>query len=443
MMGIQEGFGGPGQAEASSCPVLRTRVLFADDSASQRALVRALLGDTCDVTVTADGQEALQIARRDRPEVILSDLQMPGLSGLELVRYLKSDETLRRIPIILVTGEERAALTTMRAGADDYLKKPYGPEELRARVGAAARSYRMYAELERQHEELVQSHAASRKLQLELDQAQKLEAVGRLASGIAHEINTPVQFVSDNVRFLEDAFKAMGRVLDAQRQVLQGLTPPPEVAARLAAAVEEADLTYVLEQLPATFRETGEGLRRVASLVRAMKEFAHPDQKTMVPTDLNRALQATLEVARNEYKYVADVETAYGEIPPVTCHAGDVNQVFLNILVNAAHAVGDVMKQSGKKGTIKVVTALDPEGVRISISDSGGGIPEAVRPRVYDQFFTTKEVGRGTGQGLAIARNIVAQHHGAIWFDTALGQGTTFHVRLPIQGAPADPPVTP
>jgi len=414
------------------CQLRRPRVVFADDSATQRVLVSALLGDRYDVTVASDGAGALEAVRRIRPDVILSDLWMPSLDGLGLLQAIKGDEELRRIPFILVTGEERMALRSMDAGADDYLTKPYGPEELRARVAAAVRSYRMYAELERQHDELVQVHEESKRLELELRGAQKLEAVGRLAAGIAHEINTPVQFITDNTRFLEGAFQGLLQVLEAQRTALAGHPPAGEVTTALEALAAGVDLPYLLEQLPSTFSETLEGLRRVAGIVRAMKEFAHPDQKEMVATDLNRALQATLEVARNEYKYVAEVEVDYGELPLVHCHAGDVNQIFLNVLVNAAHAIGDVMKGTQQKGLIRVQTALEGGAVRISISDSGGGIPESVRDRIFEPFFTTKEVGRGTGQGLAIARSIVEQHQGSLRFDTEAGKGTTFHVRLPV-----------
>jgi signal transduction histidine kinase len=181
-----------------------------------------------------------------------------------------------------------------------------------------------------------------------------------------------------------------------------------------------------------------DGLSRVAELVRSMKEFAHPDQKEMVPVDLNRTVQSTLTVARNEYKYVAEVETEFGEIPQVACHAGEIGQVVLNLLVNAAHAIEDAVKGTGTKGRITVRTRQDGDGVVISISDTGAGIPEAVRNRVFDPFFTTKEVGRGTGQGLAIARNIVTQKHGgALSFETETGKGTTFLIRLPFRPSTA------
>jgi len=176
-------------------------------------------------------------------------------------------------------------------------------------------------------------------------------------------------------------------------------------------------------------------VERVVSIVRAMKEFAHPDSKEMVSADINRALLNTLTVARNELKYVADIETSLGDLPPVVCSIGDINQVFLNLLVNSAHAIADVVQGTGKKGTIQVHTQAEGSTVLITISDTGGGIPEAIFERIFDPFFTTKEVGRGTGQGLAIARSVVVdRHRGKLTFESKLGEGTTFYVRLPVAG---------
>jgi signal transduction histidine kinase len=417
-----------------SCDLISRRVVFADDSATQRVLVAALLGDRYEVVTVSNGREALEAIRTEPPSVVLSDLRMPEMGGLELLAALKTDPDLRRIPFILVTREQNAAMRSMDAGADDYLTKPFGPEELRARVAAAVRSYRMYRELERQHQALMRAHHDARRLEIELRQAQKLESVGRLAAGIAHEINTPIQFIGDNTRFLEGAFAALLEMLAMQRALLSAHAP---AAARdqVVAAAEALDLTFVEAQVPKTIARTSEGVERVAAIVRALKEFAHPDQKEMVATDLNRAVLATLEVARNEYKYVADVETVLGELPLVCCHAGDVNQVLLNVIVNAAQAICDQVKGTTARGRIRVVTVHEGEWVRVSISDTGGGIPESIQPNIFDPFFTTKEVGRGTGQGLAIARHVLDRHHGEIWFETSPGQGTTFHVRLPTDPA--------
>jgi signal transduction histidine kinase len=221
---------------------------------------------------------------------------------------------------------------------------------------------------------------------------------------------------------------------DLRRKEMEILAREPLSAeGRLALdrLAEEADLPYILEEVPDALNRTIQGVERVATIVRAMKEFAHPDQKQMVAADLNGAVKATVEVARNEYKYVADLELCLGEIPPVLCYPGDLNQVFLNLIVNAAHAIGDVVKGTTNKGKIKVSTSLEGSQVVVKITDTGTGIPEEIASRVFDPFFTTKGVGKGTGQGLAIARSILKKHKGTISFESKASKGTTFFVRLP------------
>jgi PAS domain S-box-containing protein len=280
------------------------------------------------------------------------------------------------------------------------------------------------------------SHA--KQLEAELRQAQKLESVGRLASGIAHEINTPIQFVSDSCFFLREAFTAMARLVEGYSALLGRAATADsrkDLLAEAAALEEEADLSYVLSSAPKSIETMVDGLARVAELVAGMKTFAHPDQKEKVLVDLNRALKSTLTIACNEYKYVADLETDLAELPNVVCHAGEVNQVILNILVNAAHAIAARVKGTDQRGLIAMRSRVEGDSVVISIADSGGGIAPEIRNRVFDPFFTTKDVGKGTGQGLAIARSVIVDKHGGeLTFETEVGKGTTFHVRLPIAG---------
>jgi signal transduction histidine kinase len=274
-----------------------------------------------------------------------------------------------------------------------------------------------------------------KKLESDLAQAQKLESVGRLASGIAHEINTPVQFVSDSIHFVRDGTQDLSMLIEKYQQLrLSSVVPvSSELAADIARAEESVDLPYLLDRMPKALDRALSGLGHVAVIVRSMKEFAHPDQKDKTGIDLNKAIASTLMIANNECKYVADVETDFGELPAVNCFAGDINQVILNVVVNAAHAIGDQVQGTDRKGRINVQTCHDGEHVVIAISDTGSGIPSSIRDKIFDPFFTTKGVGRGTGQGLAIARSIVVDRHGGtIEFETEVGRGTTFFIRLPI-----------
>jgi signal transduction histidine kinase len=277
-------------------------------------------------------------------------------------------------------------------------------------------------------------------LESQLRQAQKLEAVGQLAAGIAHEINTPAQYVQHSISFLSESFRDLQQVLAQHRKVVALVASGPEhqpLMAELSQAEEAADLEYVEENAPPAFDRALEGISRIASIVSAMKEFAHPDHRKNAPADLNRALQNTLIVARNAYSSVADVATELGDLPPVMCYLSDLNQAFLSLVVNAAQAIADVVGSSGDRGRILVRSAREGDFVRVEVHDTGCGIPDAIRDRIFDPFFTTKEVGSGTGQGLAIAHSVVVDKHGGtLTFDSTVGKGTVFTIRLPIDGRP-------
>jgi len=277
-------------------------------------------------------------------------------------------------------------------------------------------------------------------LRQQLFQAQKLESVGQLAAGIAHEINTPTQYIGDNVRFLKDAFQDLADLLQHYQRLLSAAkqnTLSSETILEVEQAVEHTDAGYLLDEIPKAITQTLEGVGRVATLVSAMKEFSHPGTKEKIPLDLNHAIDSTITVARNEWKYVATLETDFDpKLPLVSCLPGEFNQVILNLIVNAAHAIADVLpKGSSQMGKITVQTRGFSDWAEIRIQDSGSGIPKDVQPRIFDPFFTTKEIGKGTGQGLAIARSVVVDKHGgSISFETEEAKGTTFIIRLPYQG---------
>ena len=282
---------------------------------------------------------------------------------------------------------------------------------------------------------VINDVSETHRLVREMEQGQKLESVGRVAAGVAHEINTSVQFISDSVRFVRHALRDLPHALADYRALAAGALSGKDVtaAARKASETDEAaDVDYFLKNAPDALDRALDGIGRVGSVAKSMTEFAHPDtQKADV--DVNRAVRNTLNMARNEYKTIADLSTEFGDIPAVHCHAGDINQVVLNLVINAAHAISDVVEGTDDRGRITVRTRAIGGFVEISIEDTGDGIPEAVRPRIFEPFVTTKEVGRGTGQGLALSRGIVTEKlKGSLHFETETGKGTTFFIRLPV-----------
>ncbi|MDR7275250.1 ATP-binding protein [Catenuloplanes atrovinosus] len=271
------------------------------------------------------------------------------------------------------------------------------------------------------------------RLELELRHAQKLESVGRLAAGIAHEINTPIQFIGDNVRFMNDSFADVVRLWTAYRAAMATEGGAEQVLEALRAVdrlAEEIEMEYLMEEVPTAISQTLKGVDRVAGIVRAMKAFGHPGTDEKALANIAEAIQNTLVVANNEIKYVADVETDLADLPPIYCHLGDINQVMLNLLVNAAHAIADADRG---RGTIRVSTRMEAGQLVIQVADTGTGVPPEIADKLFEPFFTTKEVGKGTGQGLPLVRTLVTDRHGGtIDFTSEVGAGTVFTVRLPV-----------
>ena len=284
-------------------------------------------------------------------------------------------------------------------------------------------------------------------LEMQLAQAQKLEAIGQLAAGIAHEINTPIQYVGDNTRFVQESFADVSNLLEKYRHLLKAAQAgpvPSELVVEVKNAVDDADVEYLSEEITSAIQESLEGIAHVTEIVRAMRGFSHPGVEEKTATDINDIVKGAITVARNEWKHIAEMETDFDtSLPLVPCLPGEFSQAILNVLVNAAHAIADVMRDGSgakepalslSKGTIAVSTRQDGDWAEIRISDTGTGILKEVQPRIFDPFFTTKDVGKGTGQGLAIAHNVVVEKHsGVITFETEVGKGTTFIIRLPIE----------
>jgi PAS domain S-box-containing protein len=536
---------------------MKTILVVDDDKYFRKAVATSLRRAGYDVIESGDGADGLALASTKLPSLVLSDVNMAGQNGFELLNALRARVETAAIPVIMMTGEPQDADVrfSMEQGADDYLAKPFAMEALLSAVAARLRRADINQAVQAQQDverlsaekkiqlqtsaleaaangivitkrngkilwvnhaftkltgynaeevigqnprilksdrhpakfygdlwatilggniwqgELVnrrkdgsfydeamtitpvgdehgviqnfiaikQDVSERKRLEVQLSQSQKLETVGQLAAGIAHEINTPTQYVGDNTRFVKDSFEAISQVLCCHEELLAAARQnavTPELLARHEKILADSDLDYLREQIPSALEETLEGVERVSKIVRAMKDFSHPCGKDKIPADLNRAIESTVTVARNEWKYVADLKLELEpDLPLVPSLLGEFNQSILNLVVNAAHAIGDVVKKNpGAKGCITVRTQRDGDHVEVRVSDTGTGIAEANRKKIFEPFFTTKEVGKGTGQGLSIVYgSIVKRHGGTVTFETEVGKGTTFIIRLPLK----------
>lgn len=289
--------------------------------------------------------------------------------------------------------------------------------------------------------ERIREEERRRVLESELQLTHKLESIGSLAAGIAHEINTPTQFVSDNLVFLTNSFEHIDSLFEAYQLLkdhVRAVDADCVLLTRVEALEDEIELDFLRSEIVETLEQSTAGMQTVGRIVSSLKEFSHPGSVQKAPSNLNRAVQTTVNVAKHEWKYLADLQLRLDpELPEIFCVIDEINQVVLNLIVNAAHAIGALPdRKPGGKGRIIIETQWDGAWAVLRVSDTGTGIPEAARPHVFDPFFTTKEAGRGTGQGLAIVQNVVVKNHGGLVdFDTEIGRGTVFTVKLPIRAS--------
>ncbi len=268
--------------------------------------------------------------------------------------------------------------------------------------------------------------------------SEKLAAVGQLAAGIAHEINTPVQFVGDSVHFVRGAMDDLRRLLEPYQRlrdtVVAGQPVPPELLASIAEIEEDIELDFLTTEVPRALDRSIEGIRRVGEIVQAVKTFGRAETREKVLADVNQLLATSAVVARPEYRHIAELKMELTEIPQLLCHAGDLNQVFLNLVVNASHAIGELARdRPGIRGVITLRSSLVDDHILVGVSDTGCGIPASIGDKIFDPFFTTKDVGKGTGLGLSIARTLVVDKHGgSLSYESEPGRGTTFWVKLPL-----------
>jgi PAS domain S-box-containing protein len=283
-----------------------------------------------------------------------------------------------------------------------------------------------------------------KKLDIQLQQSQKMEAIGQLAAGIAHEINTPTQFVGDNTRFFQDAYADLIQIIREYENLIDRAKSDALTADLITAAekrIQDMDLAYLEDEIPVALEHTLKGVQRITKIVQAMKIFSHPGMITREPTDVNKEIEKTITITRNEWKYVAQMQTDFdANLPAVPCFRAELNQVILNLIINAAHAIAEVNADaSSERGIIRIQTYHEDNWAKIRISDTGAGIPQEIRHKIFDLFFTTKEPGKGTGQGLAISHSVIVEKHkGTLDLESREGKGTTFIIGLPLGTEPVE-----
>lgn len=397
------------------------RILTVDDEESiLRLMARTLGGVGYSVEAAGSGQQALNLMKTHHFDIVITDIAMPGMSGIDLAK-----EVIRTYAtdIVFMTGviDRYTYARMIPIGARDFIQKPFSPDEVVLRVNRILREQHMREELDR--------------LQQEYTHAQKLESIGQLSAGIAHEINTPIQYIGDNASFLKDGYQDLNRLIDQFFKLLDAAKQrglDRALVRETEAVIDDVDVDFIRQEFPAAIDQTLDGVKKIRDIVKAMKFFSHPGDQTHQTVTLNRNIETAVLISKNEWKYTADVILDLDpDLPEIACNPSEINQVLLNLIINASHAVAEMAKKE-KKGRIRVTSRGLDDRIEITIQDNGHGIPGDIRDKIFDPFFTTKPAGQGTGQGLSIARTIIeSRHGGTLGFTSNAGNGTTFVLGFP------------
>lgn len=420
-------------------------LIVEDDTISSMLLEKILVNMGHEVKTASNGNQALELVHNIPIQLIITDWLMPEMDGLELCRRIRefSDNRYMYVIVLTVKDQKEDMVRILNSGADDFVSKPFDVDELRARVSTGERIVTLNEKLIQTSDEMHKKNntlkATLKRLeetQTQMLQSEKMASIGQLAAGVAHEINNPTGFVSSNLKTLADYQQDISRFLARYGQLLANLESEqtgaglPEAIKTdirdLKALKEEIDLDFLLEDITDLISDCREGTERIKKIVLDLKDFAHPGEDKIKSTDINKGLESTLNVVNNEIKYKATVEKDFGDIPPILGYPQQLNQVFMNILVNAAQAIE-------KQGVIRIATSSNNGHVEVVIRDNGCGIESKNLDKIFDPFFTTKGVGRGTGLGMHIAYQIIEKHHGRISVESQVGKGTTFTIRLPVE----------
>ena len=419
------------------------KILIAEDDYVSRLLVKKAVGKSGHEIIEAENSRlAWQLFLEHDPHMVISDWMMPEMDWVTLCQKIRSSGKKAYSYIILLTAKDKMTdlVEVFNAGADYYIIKPFKPDELRSRIKTGER----IIHLERRHHQLQEDlmlqngklDEALRELKItqgHMFQSEKMASIGQLAAGVAHEINNPIGFIGSNLDALKDYMEDVNELLSRYQNLCNALTGPAEqslsreIKNQLKAVrqfEEEKDLDSLKKDIPELLHDCKEGTQRVGKIVSDLKNFAHPGNDRKMLVDINKGLEATLNVVYNELKYKATVIREFGDIPRVEGFPQKLNQVFMNILVNAAQAITE-------KGEIRIQTRTEGDNVLVSISDTGCGIREEHLSKIFAPFFTTKEIGKGTGLGMNMAYHIIQEHKGNIFVQSIVGKGTTITMSLP------------
>ncbi len=404
-------------------------ILIAEDDVIARRILHKMLEKLGHQVIACDnGLKAWEAIQSNAARLVILDWMMPEIDGLSLCRRLREEKLPEYVYVILLTSNDQKSdiVAGLSAGADDYMIKPYNPYELKARIRSGQRVLQLEDDL--------------KSATVQLFHAEKLAALGTLTAGIAHEINTPMQYLQYNTLFLEESFSGIMRLMKTYgklRERFEAAGGGGPLLEELREQEHRIDLDYIQAEVPRAIRESSEGVEYVTEIVQSMRAFTHPGNRQMAPMDINHALKNTIRITQTQWARVAELQLDLAQdLPHIPCYPGEFNQVILNLIINAAHAIEERLASSpgSGAGVITIQTRKIEEGVEVRLQDNGAGIPDAIRPRVFDPFFTTKEVGRGTGQGLAICRSVIVERLGGrLTFESRMGEGTTFIIRLPLR----------
>jgi signal transduction histidine kinase len=401
------------RADAAAADPFARTILVVDDTTEMRVLLADILRDQYRVLFGRDGREGLEVAQREHPDLIISDMMMPHVDGQEFCRRVKEDPATAHIPFVLLTAKADLAMkiTGLNVGADDYLTKPFEEKELKARVRSLLKLRGLHQDLDRRNRELRTAYNDLRAVQNQLVQAEKMSSLGQLIAGLAHEINNSINAVYNGIRPLASTVKRMERMLDAPGRESEDLQSKAEIE---AAFKKIFSLTRVIEA----------GATRTARIIGDLKTFSHPGGEGFQVFDLHESLDMCVNLLSSTLRDRVEVLRDYGQIGRVFGPAGQLNQVFMNVLNNAQQAIEG-------EGQVTIATRQEGDSITVSIRDNGCGMPESVREKVFDPFFTTKEPGVGTGLGLSISYGVIAKLGGTIQCKSAPGEGTEFTIRFP------------